>query len=739
MTRQVLSQKAVFSHIDKPGNIPSIPEILTRLLELCENDSSSIDDFFPLVSADPGISFAILKLANSSRRDLNSQFTSIASALHQIGRGPLKQIITSASIAQVFEYNRLKQVKNFNPYSFWFHSLLCAKLAMRIAVKTGFTCKDEAYLAGLIHDIGRIILIMSLPKEHETIFLKTRDKQNIIWAEEQLLGMTHCQVGNLLVQQWQIRSHLADSILYHNESVHHVSEAFPLVKTVYFANILAEPLLDSRRICSAADRLFQLSGPEVQQLYDHGIQETLDLCLELDVKITQPEEVIKQNIVAPVSSGPDESWQACSSSVSGHPVTGSRKSQLSLIQIMKRNTLLAGFVDKKICSTIEHPLSYFEKSMHVLFNVKNVVFFLPELGGRFLRGRTTESNMFYGAAQTLVLNVAKSNSVISKTYTTAEYHYLQKMTHDENIADFQLLEMFENAVLLLAPLNVGEYSFGVVLLALPKGVTSLHEHEMKILFSLTSQLAGQLNEYEEQKNAEKKRETEHFQALSLATRKYAHEINNPLAIIQNYIKTIGIKFSKEKDLLEELNIINEEIGRISSIVEQMGKHDSLEYHQAESVDINASLADIVKLVRPSLFNSPEKRIHFKADSELSTAYCSKNGLKHILINLLKNASEALGETGEVEVITGYAENTLQDRNGIFKDAIEIVVADNGPGLSDMVKANLYKPFITTKKTGHSGLGLSLVHKMVKDMKGSIECISNAEQGTRFTVYLPAEE
>ncbi len=119
--------------------------------------------------------------------------------------------------------------------------------------------------------------------------------------------------------------------------------------------------------------------------------------------------------------------------------------------------------------------------------------------------------------------------------------------------------------------------------------------------------------------------------------------------------------------------------------------------------------------------------------------CSKNGLKHIFLNLLKNASEALGEDGEVEIRTSIAENVLSTERGLKKDAIRIIVQDNGPGLPEVVMKNLFKPYITTKNSGHSGLGLSIVKTMVSDMNGSIACKSTIDGGTCFTLHFPIEE
>ena len=115
---------------------------------------------------------------------------------------------------------------------------------------------------------------------------------------------------------------------------------------------------------------------------------------------------------------------------------------------------------------------------------------------------------------------------------------------------------------------------------------------------------------------------------------------------------------------------------------------------------------------------------------------SRDALKQIIINLLKNGAEAMTDGGNVTVTTARVAKN-QYKGGLPPaDGIEIIFEDTGPGLPDVIKQNLFKPFVTTKNSGHSGLGLSIVHKTVQELGGSISCESKLEEGTRFTIYFP---
>jgi signal transduction histidine kinase len=120
------------------------------------------------------------------------------------------------------------------------------------------------------------------------------------------------------------------------------------------------------------------------------------------------------------------------------------------------------------------------------------------------------------------------------------------------------------------------------------------------------------------------------------------------------------------------------------------------------------------------------------DEELPPIVTRANALKQVIINLIKNAVEAMGEAGTLTVKTeDYV--YLSD-----KEYIEISIADSGPGIPPHILVHLFEPVTSTKGKGHSGLGLSIVNNLIKEMEGLISCRSNHKSGTSFHIYLPRE-
>ena len=227
-------------------------------------------------------------------------------------------------------------------------------------------------------------------------------------------------------------------------------------------------------------------------------------------------------------------------------------------------------------------------------------------------------------------------------------------------------------------------------------------------------------------------EAERMAAVSMTARKIAHEINNPLGIISNYIASMKLRLSDNEQIKNELTIIDEEIHRISSLIVQMDMFSKDPVFPFELTDVNAAIEDIIQLVNASHSSTSGMVISFSPDNKLPYIVTSKDAIKQILINLLKNAVEAMDNGGTVTVTTRLPAEDM----AAGKEGIEIIVADTGPGLPESVKADLYTPFVTTKQNGHSGLGLSIVHKTVKDLGGRILHTSSPTDGTSFSIFLP---
>jgi len=288
---------------------------------------------------------------------------------------------------------------------------------------------------------------------------------------------------------------------------------------------------------------------------------------------------------------------------------------------------------------------------------------------------------------------------------------------DLAIIDSQLIRLVGGDGILCLPMIAHRRPVGVIVL----GMEQAHASSLHNSMNLLSMLAG-------------------LEAASAVASKVAHEVNNPLGIIKNYVKVLSLKLPDEDPVQEQLRIISEELDRVALIVRKLSDFSEPEARQTEPVDVNALLSDLVKLIRESVMLESKIDVKLNLEPSLPTIFSEKNSLKQVFINLIKNAAESISSGGNLYITTESCPKALTDKSyeGLQEacKSVRITISDDGPGIPDAVKAKLFEPFVTSKKGQHAGLGLSVVYNIVKELNGTITCKSDKESGTVFDIVLP---
>jgi signal transduction histidine kinase len=223
------------------------------------------------------------------------------------------------------------------------------------------------------------------------------------------------------------------------------------------------------------------------------------------------------------------------------------------------------------------------------------------------------------------------------------------------------------------------------------------------------------------------------------TRRIAHEINNPLGIIKNFLQIIASKLGDNNSIEKEVQIIREEIDRITRILPELSDAERARARIKTPVDINLLISNITKMIGSAAAKKWGINFHLQLEPDLPKTTIDMDSMKQILINLLKNAVEAMEQGGNIYIETGIP----MKREGSGARAqicngreIRIMIRDDGPGIASEVLAKLYEPCVSTKGKGHSGLGLSVVYQLMKEQGGDITCESAPGKGTTFILTLP---
>ncbi len=226
---------------------------------------------------------------------------------------------------------------------------------------------------------------------------------------------------------------------------------------------------------------------------------------------------------------------------------------------------------------------------------------------------------------------------------------------------------------------------------------------------------------------------ERHEAWESVARKIAHEIKNPLTPIQLIIDSLRKKYSElfdeknKESFLEKIKTINKQIKLIEKLVNEFSDFARMPKPIFKKNELNKIIKDSINLMKT---NDKDVVINFNTE-EVHYVNSDTEQLNRVFINLLKNSIESLKEKHQK---TGDFKKKIDVEIQLINDYISIVVQDNGTGFTNNDLKTLSKPYFTTKKEG-SGLGLSIVEKILNDHNGFIEFISQKE-GAKIKILLP---
>lgn len=195
-------QTIVNEAVNQISHIATLPEITLKIIELVENPRSTAQDLNKLISNDPALVARILKVVNSAFYGLPGQIGSINRAIVLLGLNAVKNIVIAASLAKLFRGGRVSP--HFSAKDLWTHSIAVGVLSKMLVQKINNTLPDEAFLAGLIHDMGLLVELQAFREPLVEIAERgTTEHIRYIDLETQVIGVDHQALGAGLTTKWK--------------------------------------------------------------------------------------------------------------------------------------------------------------------------------------------------------------------------------------------------------------------------------------------------------------------------------------------------------------------------------------------------------------------------------------------------------------------------------------------------------------------------------------------------------
>jgi HD-like signal output (HDOD) protein len=263
----------------------TLPDIYYKTISAINNPETSLDDIAGIVSKDTTLSAKVLQLVNSSFYSLRQKVDTLTWALALIGTNQLMTIVSGVSAVSLFKNIPSRLI---NMASFWEHSIACGTAARLLSGYFPQAMEAERFfVAGLLHDIGRLILVQNLPEQYFQIFRHVRREELFLFtAEEEVFGADHSHIGAALARHWNLPERLAAMIGYH----HFPAKQASFVEAAIIN--LADIIVNALEIGNSGEFFVPVIEPEVCQRLNLDKDILQSIASETDLQLADIFEII---------------------------------------------------------------------------------------------------------------------------------------------------------------------------------------------------------------------------------------------------------------------------------------------------------------------------------------------------------------------------------------------------------------------------------------------------------------
>lgn len=691
--------------------LPTLPNIVLPLLRAGNDFPPAREQLAAHIDKDPALHLRLHSICRHHGCD-HKPGASSAQRLQQLDDHTIRSLVITSASRQYFADRSHPDDSNQPQSHFlkrhWQHSLLCATLAKAIAQHSHYQYPEEAFTAGLLHDVGQLALHCAYPDIYATLTTPDDDRTALHDLENNEFACNHLHLGAELLRLQNANSFLCDAILYHHEPLDQVMDAHPLIKIINFANRLSNTDLNSPKgslhnaIFGYANQLFGFARATVIEILSEANNHLNNCAVEFEIDLDD--------------GGTDKETSRLIQARADYL-------QTQLGDQIKTIGLLDGL--HQHLSRVRDDTDLFtaiEQYTHLLLGIDRNTLFLYQRDEKKIRAVAPEGHHLAD----LEIPLQPDRSIV--TDCLLEKQALHSFAHSYiklSIVDQQLLSANSKPGMICLPLRSHHESIGVLTLAVDRQQQMTLWKQLPLLTHFSREIAQTIHA---------RHTRQHMATRSVDydahIRETMHEVGNPLSIINNYLEILSLKLGDENQARTDIDTIKSEIHRVGDILQRL-KTPATPCGTVTPVDINKLITDLSQVFKTSILANGNTQLKLELDPKLRAIRCEANALKQIYTNLIKNAAEALADNGTIMVYT-------QDQVNVDgKNYIEIAVVDNGSGIRPEALSQLFKPVQTDKGKDHAGIGLSIVKKLITELNGSISCRSNV-QGTRFQILLPSK-
>lgn len=718
--------------------LPTLPSVALRVLEVTGRDDSNSREVVELISSDPSLTAKILQLVHRASLGVRGEVSTVERAVVLLGFDAVRSAVLAVSVFEAFEATGASTGR-FQREEFWKHSIgvaCCAEL-LADSVRGRGLDPSEAFVCGLLHDIGKVALDVILPKSFDRV-VEAADllRGNVADLERAVIGLDHMVIGKRLAERWQLPAVMRDCIWLHGQH----PEALPSsVKNPAIVNLvtLADFLIREQHVGYSGNYTFP--GYKEVLMRSVGVGEG-HVRTAMSRLMPQIEERARILGLGKASSG--ELYMSALSQANRE--LGRISEQLAAKN--RRLAMRAKFFDALASFQGElRPDAPPALVMQAIGQTAAAVLGTPAVG---------VFSVPPGASVAELVVVDDSAEVIATSVVDVPGPLVRPSSGDGPVLSAR--EEMEWVSASISPRLAGDHRYwiclgiegdciGGVIWGAVNGEAQRLSPQAQELTALasgwglalrTAQIREESRTLAEQL-AEANRQLHNAQNELLRSKTLvsvgemaagaAHEMNNPLAVISGRSQLLASQLADPK-LKHAAHTIYEQSHRLSQIIT-----DLMDF--AKPVPPNPQKTDLAELLDKAIYDAkalgePGQRKIEVTMSEVPRVMVDAEQVRHALVEVLHNALQATDERdGLISVHAAF--------DG-YSSRVVVNITDNGCGMDEEALRRAFDPFFSSLPAGRRrGMGLPKALRWIESSGGSIRLESHVGQGTRVMILLPA--
>ena len=756
--RPGISPESVLAQLER---LPTLPAVVLQLLQLTSNDEAGARDLVSLLRADQSLAAKVLSVASSTGGGIGRAVRTLEQAVPLLGFNGVRSIVLAAGVIEYFRPSRDTQSGAFDRAGFWLHSIAtaCAARQIAAALPDRRVAPDQAYLAGLLHDLGKAALDTLFPKAYERIARRAvQERGDIADVERHILGIDHTRAGRRLAEHWKLPTELRDAIWLHHLAGPMLPSSVanpPLVAIVH----LADTLTREQRVGFSGNFQFYEHSPELaaaiglsaarlDEIATTTIREAREQASQFDLDREPPEGLY----VRAMGQANAELGRINTELATTNQKLATAARFFRAVCDFDRQIGAAAELPEVVAALTDAAVSAFGRRPVAAFGLRSQGSGL-DLAWRARDGEDGQASIeplppdFQGW---LELPPEEIGGLVVRTPAVLRQVIAPTGAVRENGAAW-LTPIFQQGRLVGGLLLPSERD-GVTRVVEESGDLRSFLHSLGLALSRTAaqRAARQLTD----DLAETNRQLQAMQVELLRTRSLSmiaemasgagHELNSPLTVISGRAQMLAqqIQDPEQRRLLDVIQDKAHECSRIVSELMEFARPRPPQFALIELYRVLSDVCDEFVLSRnlgPNsvMLTAPGFEPYRPAgrNEPLIQLTADPAQIRALLLELLSNAADAVESQGRI--IAGAAVAAVRCSPAIAGDGVEVVVADDGAGMPTNVQERAFDPFFSHRPAGRRrGLGLARASRIVESHSGRIWLESTVGQGTQVHVILP---